>query len=91
MHEASLMTSLMRQIQAVAREQGALRVTSVQVRLGALSHLSAEHFRHHFEQASRGAVSEGARLEIRESNDLSDPAAQDILLESVDLEIPCKP
>jgi hydrogenase nickel incorporation protein HypA/HybF len=87
MHEASLMIGLLRQIEAVAREQGARRVTGVRVRLGALAHLSPDHFRHHFQQASRGAVSEGARLDITESQDLSDPAAQDILLESVELEI----
>jgi hydrogenase nickel incorporation protein HypA/HybF len=81
------MSDLMRKIEAVAREQGAARVSGVKVRLGALCHLSADHFRHHFLQASRGHAGEGARLDITESTDLGDPYAQDILLESVDVEL----
>lgn len=86
MHEQSLMNDLMRRIDTIAREHGALRVTAVRVRLGALAHMSADHFRDHFERASLGGPSEGALLEITVSADLADPAAQDILLESVDVE-----
>jgi hydrogenase nickel incorporation protein HypA/HybF len=87
MHEASLMANLMRRIEDAARAEGARRVTGVAVRLGALSHLSPEHFAEHFEEASRGSVAEGARLEIAVSDDIEDAQAQEILLESVEVEI----
>jgi hydrogenase nickel incorporation protein HypA/HybF len=85
MHEASLMNDLMRKIEAVAREQNASKVLSVSVKLGALSHMSASHFREHFGLASQGTLAEGAELKIETLADTSDPHAQEILLESVDI------
>jgi hydrogenase nickel incorporation protein HypA/HybF len=55
MHEFSLITDLMRKITAIACEQGASRISGVNVKLGALAHISAEHF----EQAV-GTAAEGA-------------------------------
>ena len=86
MHELSLMKDLLRKIEAVAEEQRARRVLSVRVRLGALSHISAEHFREHFIHAARGTVAEGARLETEALADVTDPHAQEILLDSVEVE-----
>ena len=88
MHEMSLMADLMRKIDTVAQEQEARRVTRVTVTLGALSHLSAAHFREHFEHAARGTISENAELDITVSSDTRDPRAQDIWLHSVDVEVP---
>jgi hydrogenase nickel incorporation protein HypA/HybF len=45
-----------------------------------------EHFREHFEAAARGTIAEGCRLEIETLTDKYDPHAQDILLDSVELE-----
>lgn len=87
MHEMSLMADLMRKLDAIAREQGARRIKRVGVTLGALSHMSAEHFREHFEAAARGSAGEGAELDVTVSGDVEDPRAQDILLESVDVEV----
>ena len=36
----------------------------MKVKLGALVHISGEHFREHFEQAALGTPAEGARLDI---------------------------
>jgi hydrogenase nickel incorporation protein HypA/HybF len=80
------MKSLMGRVEALAREHGAARVTRLGVKLGALSHFSPDHFREHFEQASRGTVAEGARLEIELLTDVTDPHAQDVLLDSADVE-----
>jgi len=85
MHEASLMKDLMLKIEAVAREQNACQVVAVSVRLGALSHMSAGHFREHFSLASQGTVAAGAELNIEVLTDTSDPHAQEILLESVEI------
>jgi hydrogenase nickel incorporation protein HypA/HybF len=88
MHEFSLMSDLMRKIETIAREQNARKIVGVRVRLGALSHMSAQHFQEHFVQAASGTVADGARLEIEELKDPTDPRAQDILLESVEVESP---
>ena len=86
MHEASLMRSLMRKIDSLAAAEGANKVTTVRVWLGALSHMSAAHFQGHFEQASKAMIAEGASLEIEESTDIDDPNAQDLLLRSIEVE-----
>lgn len=85
MHEASLMNDLMRKIEDVARQQNAPQVLRINVRLGALSHMSASHFRKHFAMASQGTVAEGADLNIKDLTDINDPQALDILLESVEV------
>lgn len=85
MHEISLIHDLMRKIEMIAHEQGAGRVTRVTVQLGALSHISADHFREHFVEGTRGGVADGAELTIETSEDIHDPHAQDIMLLSVDV------
>jgi hydrogenase nickel incorporation protein HypA/HybF len=87
MHEASLMTSLLGRIDAVAKGEQARRVTSVSVWIGALSHMSAEHFTGHFQHAAAGTMAEGARLNLTVSGDIGHANAQDILLESVEVEV----
>ena len=87
MHEASLMNDLMHKIGTVVQEQSGKRAVAVQVKLGALSHFSIEHFREHFERAAQGTVAENANLEIDLSSDIQDPHAQEILLESVEVEL----
>jgi hydrogenase nickel incorporation protein HypA/HybF len=81
------MRGLMAKLESLAREQHASRVKSVRVWLGALSHFSAEHFREHFQEASRGTIAADAALEIEISTDLADPRAQDVVLESLDVEV----
>ncbi len=87
MHEASLMTNLMRRIDEIALAERARRVAGISVWLGALSHMSAEHFAAHFARAAAGTLAEGARLDIRVSSDPSHANAQDVLLENVELEV----
>lgn len=86
MHEASLIAGLIRRIEAVASANGGGKVLAVKVELGALSHISPEHFRGHFVQGSRGTLAEGARLDIAVRADAADPRAQEIVLQSVELE-----
>ena len=87
MHEFSLIHDLIQKIQGIATEHRAERVTAVKVSLGALSHISPEHFREHFDEAAAGTVAQGARLEIDACTDEESPTAQDILLQSVDVEV----
>jgi len=77
------MDDLVREIESVARVERAHRVTRVRVRLGALSHFTPEHFREHFDDAARGTLAEGAQVEATLDDDLTDPRAQGVVLESV--------
>ena len=85
MHEASLMSDLLSKIEQIALDAKAEKITRVCVKLGALAHMTPEHFRGHFEEAAAGTVAEGATLEIEQADDQSDPHAQDVLLTSVDV------
>jgi len=85
MHEASLMRDLMSKLLAVAAERDAQRVVAIQVRLGALSHMSEAHFREHFEQASAGTIAEGAEVRAVVETDIAAPTAADVMLESIEV------
>ena len=86
MHELSLMADLLSKINQLGRDQSANRIVGVKVRLGALAHISAAHFRQHFVEGIKGTRAEGARLDVVLGHDVADPHAQDILLESIDVE-----
>jgi hydrogenase nickel incorporation protein HypA/HybF len=85
-HEKALMNDLIRKLEAEARSEGARRVTRIRVRLGALSHFTEEHFREHFEDAARGTVADGAEVEAELRTDPTEPEAQGVVLESIDVE-----
>ncbi|MGZ8715983.1 MAG: hydrogenase/urease maturation nickel metallochaperone HypA [Gaiellaceae bacterium] len=87
MHERALMDDLMRTIESQARAEGALRVTRIRVRLGALSHFTPGHFREHFADASRGTLAEGADVETELRTDPTEAEAQGVVLESIDVEL----
>ena len=85
MHELSLLTDLLRKIESIARRERASAVTRVTVRIGALCHLSSSHLREHFARATQGTVAEGAHLNIELLTDVTDPHAQEIVLETVEV------
>jgi len=85
MHEFSLMADLMRKIESVSRENDDKAVVAVKVKLGALSHISAEHFREHFEDAIKGTCAENANLDVVELSDQQDPNAQEIILDEIEI------
>jgi len=85
MHEATLLKDIMRKLERIADEQGVAQISAVHLQLGALAHISAEHLREHFEEASRGTRAEGARVEIEEKGEIDDPHAQDILLTAIEV------
>jgi hydrogenase nickel incorporation protein HypA/HybF len=86
-HERALMRDVMRRIEAVAAAEGARRVTRVDVRFGSLSHFTPDHFAEHFVDASRGTVAEGADVVAVLDGDLRADRAQDVVLESVEVEL----
>lgn len=88
MHERALTADLVRAVEQVAAHEGATRVVRLRVRLGALSHLTPEHFREHFEDAARGTVVEGADVEAFLDGEIGDERAADVVLEAVEVELP---
>jgi hydrogenase nickel incorporation protein HypA/HybF len=85
-HEHALMNDVLRKIDEVARAEGATRVTRVEVRLGALSHFTPEHFCEHFADAARGTLAEGAAVDACIESDIADVRAADVVVESVEVE-----
>lgn len=85
MHELSLLNDLLKKIRQIALEQQPATLRSVTVELGALAHISADHFREHFEQAVSGTELEAVGLDVECNDDIHSPTAQDILLKSVEL------
>jgi hydrogenase nickel incorporation protein HypA/HybF len=86
MHETALVRDVVHRVEDLARSTGARRVTGAKVWLGALSHLSAEHFREHFTIEAQHTLAAGAVLEIEVSDDPDHPHAQQVRLEGVDLD-----
>lgn len=86
MHEASLIAAMMSRIDQLAAAENARRVVGLKVWLGALSHMSESHFAEHFEEAAAGTIADGAELDITLSTDIHHPNAQDLVIESVEVE-----
>lgn len=85
MHEKSVMDHLMKKIFALAKEEKATKIVKVCVKLGALSHMSKEHFKEHFDIAAKGTIAQNAEIDAEESSDINDPNAALIMLKSIDV------
>jgi len=83
MHESSLIPELIEKITSLAAENGSDRVTAVDITIGALTGMDADHLREHFVTAAAGTVAEGAEIRCRISDD---PMSSAIILESLELE-----
>jgi hydrogenase nickel incorporation protein HypA/HybF len=88
MHETGIVRDLVRQLENVARDAGAVAVSGVEVWLGALSQFTPHHFREHFDDEAKGTIAEGARLDILTSDDPEDSNALHVMIRSIDLEVP---
>ena len=87
MHETGIVKDLVHRLEKAAIDASARRVLGAHVWLGALSQFSAEHFRVHFEEETRGTLAQGAKLEIEVSTDQLHPSALHAVVQSVDLEV----
>ena len=86
MHEMSLMNNLLAKIEQIAKENNSNKVSKVCVTIGALAHISEDHFREHFIEGTTGTIAEEAELFVTMNEDINDPNAQDILLTSIDVQ-----
>ncbi len=64
MHEMALAESMLQIVEDAARKNGAVRVTTVRLELGALSHVERDALRFCFEAVAKGGLASGAALEI---------------------------
>lgn len=87
MHETGLIHNLVHRLEAAARDAGAESVAGATVWLGALSQMSPEHFREHFDAEVRGTIAEGATLTLEVSDDPAATDAQSVVLCSVELKV----
>jgi hydrogenase nickel incorporation protein HypA/HybF len=87
-HEQAVMRDLVGRVLDIARAERASRVTRVQVRLGALSHFTPDHFREHFADSARSTPADGAEVDATLSDDATDAEAAGVVLESVEVEVP---
>lgn len=85
MHEFNLLKDLLRKIDKISADNNGVKIERVQIWLGALSHITPEHFKEHFDEESKGHSCEGASLDIEQSDDEKHENAMDILLKSVDV------
>ena len=86
MHEHGMVAGLLRQVGEVASAEGARKVVKVSVWLGALSHMSPAHFAEHFRREAAGSLAANAELDCAVSDDIADPRAESVLLQSVEVE-----
>jgi hydrogenase nickel incorporation protein HypA/HybF len=86
MHETALVRDVVRRIDVIARAAQAPRVIGAKIWLGALSHLSAEHFRVHFAAEAQATLAARAILNIEVSDDPNHPDAQHVRLVSIDVD-----
>ena len=85
MHESGVTRNLVRKIEAIARENGAERVTGVKLVVGPLAGMSESHLREHFEHDAFGTLVEGARLEIACGDARLGALSAEVLLESIEV------
>ena len=86
MHESSMMNNLINQIIELANHEGGGRIVSVKVRFGALSGMSPEHFRQHFDAVADQSLGSGVVLHMESSQDIYDPNATAIVLDGIEIE-----
>ena len=87
--EGQTIDDLVRELEAVAREQGGRRVTRLRVRIGPPMALTPEHFRRQFAEAARGTLAEEAEVqaEVVTGPAASEAGSRGFFLETIELEL----
>lgn len=83
MHESGMIRGLVEKMESFVEEDQ--KIKSVNIWLGALSQISASHFREHFELETPGTIAEGVELFVEKSEDVYSPEAQHIILKSLEV------
>jgi hypothetical protein len=83
MHEDRILADLRSELDRLAGAARPSQVASVEVWLGALSHMKREVLLDRWASLTAGTQAEGATLHVTVSDDLTDPRAQGVVLRSV--------
>ena len=67
MHELSICMSLLEQVQAIAAERGASRVTRIELQVGPLSGVESDLLRHAWPMAAAGTLAADAEFIVDEA------------------------
>lgn len=86
MHEASLISGLIRQIESIVHPPSVRKVVGVTLRIGPLCATDPDHLRDHFLLAAKGTIVEGAELNVETIDDPADPNAASVILRSIEVE-----
>jgi hydrogenase nickel incorporation protein HypA/HybF len=86
MHEASLISGLIRQIESIVHPPPVRKVVGVTLRIGPLCATNPDHLRDHFLLAAQGTIAEGAELKVETMDDPADPNAASVILRSIEVE-----
>lgn len=85
MHETGLVRRLVQAAQGIAAAEGGGRIIAVGVKVGALTGLSSDHLREHWEHEAASCGLAGASLHVTSSGDPADRDADGVILEWVEL------
>lgn len=67
MHELSVCLSMLEQVQAIAADRGANRVTRIELKIGPLSGVEPDLLRNAWPMASAGTIAVDAELAVKET------------------------
>jgi len=86
MHEEALIQDLRRALLRVVEAERGSRLVRATVRVGPLSHLHPEDLKERWGDILKGTPAEGCQLVVVSASDPTDPLAQSVVLESVQLD-----
>ncbi len=86
MHETGMIRGLVNKVEEIAKAEGSSKVKKIVIKLGAMANITPDHLKEHFVEETPGTIAEGAELEIIQMEDLKDLNAQDILIDSIEVE-----
>lgn len=81
-----MIRGLVNKVEEIANANGGGKVKKIVVKFGAMANITPEHFKEHFVEETPGTIVEGTELEIIQEEDLKNLNAQDILVDSIELE-----
>lgn len=85
MHDYRLIGPVLERLEQLARDEKALGIAEVYIRLGPLADIGPDHFVEHFRLAARGTLAEEAAVYVDEVSDPADPVGTGVFIERITL------
>jgi hydrogenase nickel incorporation protein HypA/HybF len=90
-HEETLVADLARKLEELSSDPTVARITSVEIWLGALSHLGEGTLRARWPEVVGATKAAGAVLQVERGTDPTDPRAQAVVLARIQIEDSASP